>query len=448
MITTGATQNVPENSTFVVALTASDADTVGTPAIFSITGGTDALLFSIVSGSLQFVAPHDFETEDETYQVQVTANDGSNNSAPLLITVNLTNVDEAPPPNSAPTDISSTGNSVAEFRSNGTVVGTLSTADPDSGDTATYTLLDSAGGRFAIVGDQIVVADGILLDFEQAASHGVTVRSTDSGGLTLDKAFTISIIDVNPETVTGDAAANTIFGGELGDVLRGLGGNDTLRGNDGNDTIDGGTGNDNMNGGAGNDIYVIDGLGDVLIDASGIDMVRSFISKALPVGFENLALYGASVNGVGNAVANVIIGNANNNVLSGLAGNDTINGGAGNDFLVGGLGRDTMIGGLGADRFDFNTFTESPRGVNRDIISDFSRAQHDRIDLSTIDADTSANPGNDAFKFIGAQAFHGGGGEVRFAGGFVQADVNGDKIADLEIKVVGVTSLLGTDFFL
>ena len=33
-------------------------------------------------------------------------------------------------------------------------------------------------------------------------------------------------------------------------------------------------------------------------------------------------------------------------------------------------------------------------------------------------------------------------------GGIVQADVNGDKIADLEIKVVGVTSLMGSDFFL
>jgi serralysin len=67
---------------------------------------------------------------------------------------------------------------------------------------------------------------------------------------------------------------------------------------------------------------------------------------------------------------------------------------------------------------------------------------------STIDADTSRNPGNDVFHFIGAQAFHGGGGEVRFAGGVVQADVNGDKIADLEIRVTGLGSMLASDFIL
>ena len=39
-----------------------------------------------------------------------------------------------------------------------TVVGKLSTADPDNGQSYSYTLLDGAGGRFKIQGDLVKVA--------------------------------------------------------------------------------------------------------------------------------------------------------------------------------------------------------------------------------------------------------------------------------------------------
>jgi serralysin len=101
--------------------------------------------------------------------------------------------------------------------------------------------------------------------------------------------------------------------------------------------------------------------------------------------------------------------------------------------------RHRRYGGAAADRFDFNAAAETPDGSGRDIIQGFSRAEGDRIDLATIDADTSANPGNDKFSFIGAEAFHGGGGELRFAGGILRGDINGDRVADFEIKVIGST---------
>ena len=56
----------------------------------------------------------------------------------------------------APTSIALSKTSVAEFRAKGTVVGALSTSDPDGGPD-TYTLLNNAGGRFAISGDKLVV---------------------------------------------------------------------------------------------------------------------------------------------------------------------------------------------------------------------------------------------------------------------------------------------------
>ena len=77
----------------------------------------------------------------------------------------------------------------------GTVVSVLTASDPDTGDSATFTLLDDAGGRFAIVGDELQVADGLLLDCEDADSHDITVRATDSEGLTFDSTRSSGVND-------------------------------------------------------------------------------------------------------------------------------------------------------------------------------------------------------------------------------------------------------------
>ena len=113
--------------------------------------------------------------------------------------------------NDAPTDLSLSANTVAENAANGTVVGTVSGTDPDSGDTKTYSLTDTAAGRFAInsATGQITVANGSLLNYESAPSHSVTVRVTDSGGLTYDETFAINLTNVN-EAPTGADATVTI----------------------------------------------------------------------------------------------------------------------------------------------------------------------------------------------------------------------------------------------
>ncbi len=89
VVTTGAAQSVNENAAFSVALTSTDEDTVGTdPATFSLTGGADQLLFSIVGGNLtlgaqDFESPADADTNN-TYVVEVTANDGANQTAKTI----------------------------------------------------------------------------------------------------------------------------------------------------------------------------------------------------------------------------------------------------------------------------------------------------------------------------------------------------------------------------
>src|SRR5207249_11047578 len=71
-----------ENTTAVVDLTATDADTVGGPTAFSIVGGADMGQFQLaVDGHhLEFVSAKDFETDAHTYHVTVRASDGERKS--------------------------------------------------------------------------------------------------------------------------------------------------------------------------------------------------------------------------------------------------------------------------------------------------------------------------------------------------------------------------------
>jgi Ca2+-binding RTX toxin-like protein len=158
----------------------------------------------------------------------------------------------------APTDIALSAGSIAENSANATVVGALSRTDANSalGDTATFTLLNSAGGRFAISGANLVVANGKLLDFESGASHQVTVRVTDAKGLAYDEVVTVNVANVSPETIVGTAAANILAGGSDKDRLFGLGGNDKLFGNGSSDTLAGGAGNDILTAGSGFDTLI------------------------------------------------------------------------------------------------------------------------------------------------------------------------------------------------
>lgn len=140
-------------------------------------------------------------------KVSTASNGGTTAFSSATDTVNVT----VTAVNDAPTDLVLSANTVAENAANGTVIGTVSGTDPDAGDTKTYSLTDTAGGRFAIDSGtgQITVTDGSLLNYESATSHSVTVRVTDSGGLTYDETFTITLTNVN-EAPTGADATVTI----------------------------------------------------------------------------------------------------------------------------------------------------------------------------------------------------------------------------------------------
>lgn len=115
--------------------------------------------------------------------------------------------------NVAPSNISLNPSFVEERAHPETVVGVLSVTDTDSTD-FNFQLLDSAGDRFAIIGNQIVVGTTALnwLDGLQL----ITVRAIDEDGLSYDKTLTIGIRNIvdmaaydplRPITLTATAGA-------------------------------------------------------------------------------------------------------------------------------------------------------------------------------------------------------------------------------------------------
>ncbi|WP_377212375.1 cadherin domain-containing protein, partial [Pseudahrensia aquimaris] len=102
VFTSDAAVDVDENTTAVVTLAATDADTTGETVAFTITGGADQSLFQITGGQLEFIVgapdfemPGDAAPADGVYEVTVTASDGTN-TTDQTITVTVTDVNEAP----------------------------------------------------------------------------------------------------------------------------------------------------------------------------------------------------------------------------------------------------------------------------------------------------------------------------------------------------------------
>jgi len=316
---------------------------------------------------------------------------------------------------------------------------------------------------------------------------GDMVTEDASGGTDNVKASINYTLGANVENLeltgtaisgTGNALANVITGNSGNNSLFGAAGNDTLNGNDGNDMLDGGTGADTMSGGIGDDRFIVDDIGDAVIEAAsgGIDTVVASVNHTLAANVENLELTGTAVSGTGNNLANVITGNGSNNSLIGSAGddtlnggdgNDTLNGGGGNDMLIGGNGNDAlnggpgtdiMNGGAGADRYQIIQTSVSTTQIDRIY---FSATDDDIIDLSLVDAVTGGS--DNAFNFIGTGAFTGVAGELRYQmtgswseGGqsgsiySLSGDINGDGVADfyIDVNMLGTAPLGPGDFIL
>jgi Ca2+-binding RTX toxin-like protein len=350
------------------------------------------LSFNSATRSFSGTPPLNF---NGTLALKVTATDAGGLSAASNFALAITPVNDAPIVAAPVADRTATQGTALSF------------ALP----TGTFTDVDNPTLALAATGLpawlSFNAATGTFTGTPGAANLGtfnITVTATDSGGLSVSDVFAI--------TVTG-SGGNVINGTNRDDDLHGTAGNDTINGLGGNDELEGCAGNDRLNGDAGND---------ELEGGSGDDQ-----------------LYG----GTGN---DKLYGDDGNDQLFGEAGNDSLSGGYGNDLINGGLGTDLLRGGAGSDTFVFSSLADSVVGSARDVIQDFVHLV-DRIDLSGIDANNLV-AGDQAFNFIGGSAFHRIAGELRYSGGLLSGDVNGDGIADFELQLVGMPVLTGTDFII
>ena len=188
-------------------------------------------------------------------------------------------------------------------------------------------LLDGGSGNdqlFGGAGNDVYVVDTAsdYISEEGNADKADLVRSSATvdlailGGGAIENAVLIGTAAIN---LSGNASANHLTGNAAANILDGRGGADTLIG------------------GLGSDTYILDHVGDKVIEAAaaGTDHVKSSVSFALGDNIELLTLSGLlGINGTGNALNNTIVGNAADNRIDGQAGNDIMTGGAGNDTYV------------------------------------------------------------------------------------------------------------------
>lgn len=125
----------------------------------------------------------------------------------------------------APTDISLSALTFNEGISANTTIATISATDPDAGDTFTFSLVSGTGSTdnssFTISGNQLKINS--VPDYETQNSYSIRIRATDSGSLTYEEQFTLTVNDINEQTESFGGGLDAIrFATGNGLVFRGV----------------------------------------------------------------------------------------------------------------------------------------------------------------------------------------------------------------------------------
>mgnify|MGYP003315288100 CR=1 FL=1 len=130
--------------------------------------------------------------------------------------------------NQTPSAIGLSDTSFNENIAGGSTVATISTTDPDSSDTHTYSLVTGTGSgdnaSFTIDGSSLKINSSP--DYETKSSYNIRLKTTDAAGESFEDSFSLSVKDLNEiSSIEGDETIQTT---SENDVIDGLGGTDTL----------------------------------------------------------------------------------------------------------------------------------------------------------------------------------------------------------------------------
>ena len=215
---TTATRTLPENSGADVnvvggTITAADAD--NDTLTYSLASGGDNASFEIdSSGQIEtrtgVTHNFNFESTKKSYAVTVNVHDGKDSAgntemtpvvdASIAVTINLTNVNEAPTVTGG-----STTRSFAENQPIATAISTYTATDVDASDTLAWSVEPADdGGKFNIGASSGVLTFKDSPNFEAPAQAGntdneykVTVKVADAGGLSATRTLTVNVTNVN-----------------------------------------------------------------------------------------------------------------------------------------------------------------------------------------------------------------------------------------------------------
>ena len=463
-----------ENSatnTVVGTAAASDVDPGDSIAYSLVTNAGGRFAVNAATGEVRVAngALLDFETA-KTHAITIRATDLAGSSADQAFTIDLSNVVENQTRSlsssadvfTAPSDDHWT---VSGNGGNDTVT-TLGGADIVRGGPGDDTIDTGSGNdivQFSPSGGYDSVDGGTGTDsiFATAANTSIGLRSMtgieaiSSGGFAnvrIAGSSSANTFDFSAVTMTGIVAIETnggndiVVGSAIADVINGGGGNDIISGGGGDDIfrVSASSGTDAFDGDTGLDT-IIATANNVLITMNNFDLAGNEVERIASGGFTGVGISGTTAANLLDFTGIDLIGIGS---ISGGTGNDTIRGSSAGDRIVGGSGLDTLTGGAGADFFDYNSTSES-RTSSIDVITDFIQGQ-DKIDLFTIDADTST-AGNQNFTWI-TTAFTGVAGQLRaFASGVttrIVGDVDGNGSIDFEIRLDDLVPLIAADFVL
>ena len=360
--------------------------------------------------------------------------------------------------NHAPTGLSLSSTAVVENVAASTVVGTFASADLDAGDRFTYALVSGTGSTdnaaFTISDNQLKI--NTSPDYEAKSSYSIRVRTTDAGGLSYAKAFTIGVTDVNEAPTATSKTVSTsknigLFNSKVTVDL-----SDSIADPDGN--------------GLANSTLRVTNVKNGIIASVNQDLRQVTFTPA--VGFSGAASFQYTVTdagGLSSSAATVTVevgdilstsifthnvqGTNGDDYIFGVFGRNTISGGNGNDYIVGGTDQDTIFGGSGNDTllgsFGNDTIVGGAGddlidgGAGNDVLTgDAGRDTFVLARYAGSDTVTDFAKGQDLLGLSGGLSF--GQLSLRQSGADTLIQTNGSTLATL--TGVSATLITATDF--